>query len=291
MNFTTDQITSRIYYKSKEIFPGMMIDLEWLKDSIYTYIYNGGIIKMRHNIYEICYYFDKLMMNAADITPLVQFMSEYSTHCDEIERKYFAMKRDIYKKFPEIFTLSFTDEPEINVMEPMERQTNAPPPELPINGLVIDFMTDWRDCTENKNRMFTAICSYINNISIKISYIKSQIIKMELARCGKMSGTALDIVIHELHNQFIYWKEEIRQYILIERTLFYDATLIGRCIYSQEDSIRELLYNNYPNCSTEYPYNLPRSVINECGDNLDLWNILCKERDWGGKILRHPFAK
>ena len=288
MNFTTEQMNRKIYNKSRQVVPGMSIDIEWMKESIYTYIYEGGIIKMKHNIYDVCYYFDKLMINVVDTSPLVRFFMEYSEHCDSIEREWQEVKRDIFKKYPEIFSYSFTDEPEIYVMEPMERQTNAPPPDMPSIGLVIDFMKNWRDCTNHKNQMLSAICSYINNLAGQISYTKSQLIKMELGRGGEMSGTALDIVIHEMHNQLIELTAEMRRYIIKERTLVYDVTVANMRHYSQETSIGRILYEHYRNCCIHVHYNLPLSVINDCMDKPDLWKILCKERGIHGDLLECP---
>jgi len=216
---------------------------------------------------------------------------EYSEHCDSIEREWQEVKRDIFKKYPEIFSYSFTDEPEIYVMEPMERQTNAPPPDMPSIGLVIDFMKNWRDCTNHKNQMLSAICSYINNLAGQISYTKSQLIKMELGRGGEMSGTALDIVIHEMHNQLIDLTSEMRRYIIKERTLVYDVTVAKMRHYSQETSIGRILYEHYRNCCTHEHYNLPQSVINDCMDKPDLWKVLCKERGIQGNLLECPGAK
>lgn len=291
MNFTTQMLNSKIYNKTHQIVPGMSIDIEWMKESIYNYIYEGGIIKMKHNIYSVCYYFDKLMMNAADTTPLVRFFMEYIEHCESIERECQEVKRDIFKKYPEIFSHSFTDEPEIYIIEPLERQTNAPPPDEPTVGLVIDFMEKWRDCTNQKNQMLSAICSYINNLAGRISYTKTQLIKMELVRRGKISGTALDIVIHEMHNQLIELTAEMRRYIIKERTLVYDVTVANMPSYSQETSVGRILYQHYRNCRTLRPYDLPQSVINDCTDKPDLWKVVCKARGICGNLLECPGAK
>jgi hypothetical protein len=291
MNFTVESMNEKIHNKSQQVVPGMSIDIEWMKDTIYTYIYEGAIIKMKDNIYSVCHYFDMLMMNAADTTPLVRFFMEYIDHCDSIENELYEVKRDIFKKLPEIFLCSFTDEPDIYIMEPIERQTNAPPPDEPTVELVIDFMTNWRDCTDHKNKILGMICSYINTLAIQISYTKSQLIKFELARCGKMSGTALDVMVNEMYNNLITLTEEMFRYIIKERTLCYDTTVVSMRYNSQETSVYKILYEHYRNCCTVYPYNLPRSVINDCADKPDLWKVVCKARGIRGNILKCPGAK
>ena len=285
---------TNILSKFQDIVPGMQIDierLEILKDFIYTYKYKNSIIRMKDYVYSICWYFDKLMMNAADTTPLIQFFMEYIDNCNETERYAIEVKRDIFEKNPDIFSINLKDEPDIFIIEPLERQTNAPPPDEPVVGLVIDFMDNWRDCTYHKNQILYATSAYIGKLSLDISYIKSQLIKLEFARCGRISGTALDVIIDEMYDKLIILNDEMRRYMIRESSLCYDKQVEEMRCYSQEQALRQIFYEHYRNFCTLYPYNLPRSVIKDCADKPDLWKIVCKERGLLGNLLKCPCAK
>ena len=54
---------------------------------------------------------------------------------------------------------------------------------------------------------------YVNDLILINQYVKTQIIKMELARYCKMSGTALDCIIHFYMNCYINNEKEINNYV------------------------------------------------------------------------------
>ena len=285
---------NNIFRKTHEIAPGMNVDVEFLEQlrhTIYTYKYNNEVIKIKDVIYSVCYYFDDLMNNVADTTPLVRFFMDFVEHCNYIEVEAMRIKKELFAKIPDIFTTVFDSDPEIFILEPLERQTNAPPPDEPSVGLVIDFMSNWRVCTYHKNQMQYATCAYVNKLANKISYVKSQIIKFELARFGKMSGTVLDILINEMFGWLIDLKDEMRKYTKRELALNYDQSVAEMRYHSHEQSISQVLFEQYRGCCTLYPYNLPRSVINDCADKPDLWNVVCKEKGIFGKVLKCPGSK
>lgn len=65
------------------------------------------------------------------------------------------------------------------------------------------------------------IMMYVCDISLRMHTLKNDIIKLELARKGSISGTALDIVINEMFLSYNDYNKELRKYSKIMDGLFY----------------------------------------------------------------------
>ena len=68
---------------------------------------------------------------------------------------------------------------------------------------------------------------YVFDLTIRIQKIKSEIIKYELARNGKQSGTVLDICVDENYVYYIELNKEFRKYNKIMASMNYYGTRVG----------------------------------------------------------------
>ena len=83
------------------------------------------------------------------------------------------------------------------------------------------------DLNYSRRRAHYYIMLYIFDLTMKMQKIKSEIIKYELARYGKQSGTALDIVINENMLHYMDLNKEFVKYNGILRKFNYYGPLVG----------------------------------------------------------------
>ena len=88
---------------------------------------------------------------------------------------------------------------------------------------------------------------YLNDLILQNQYLKIQIIKMELARYGKISGTAIDCIIHFYMDCYIINQKEINNYLKIMNELNLDQISIKLMQISYLEK-----YHNYYNNISKY---------------------------------------
>jgi hypothetical protein len=83
------------------------------------------------------------------------------------------------------------------------------------------------DLNYSRRRAHYYIMLYIFDLTMKMQKIKSEIIKYELARYGKQSGTVLDVIINENMLHYMDLNKEFVKYNGILRTFNYYGPLVG----------------------------------------------------------------
>jgi hypothetical protein len=91
----------------------------------------------------------------------------------------------------------------------------------------INFMHSLVDLNNSLRRQHFYVMLYVFDLTMRIQKIKSEIIKYELARNGKQSGTVLDICVDENYVYYIELNKEFRKYNKIMASMNYYGTRIG----------------------------------------------------------------
>ena len=265
-------------YLFQNIIQNMLIDTSMfgeLKTLIYTYRYSGELVNIKNFIYPVCYYLENLLNYAQNADIVIDFLNDYIEYHNLLEKH-----AECVKKFLNIDDF-------LSIPLPLERQTNAPPPEEPQNEKIILFKNYLYDCIYLQNNILHTIDCYLDEISVDMNYTQKTILKLDIVRGGNQIGDVIDIIINDMRIKYLNLNKKLIQLYQVRSGSLHDVTF--SCNASQENSIRKLIYTYHKNLCTIYPYELPSSVIVDCYDKPDLWNKLCKKINiMTGNILPCP---
>lgn len=265
-------------YLFQNIIQNTLIDTSMfgeLKTLIYTYMYSGERVNIKNFIYPVCYYLEDLLNYAQNVEIVTDFLNDYIEYHNLLEKH-----ADYVKKFLNIDDF-------LSIPLPLERQTNAPPPEEPTNEKIILFKRQLYDCIYLQNNILHTIDYYLDEISVDMNYTQKIILKLDIVRCENQIGEGGDILINDMRIQYLNLNKKLIQLYRIRSGTLHDVTF--SCNASQEKSVSKLIYTYHKNLCTIYPYELPTSVIVDCYDKPNLWNILCKKKNiMTGTILPCP---
>lgn len=265
-------------YLFQNIIQNTLIDTSMfgeLKTLIYTYMYSGERVNIKNFIYPVCYYLEDLLNYAQNVEIVTDFLNDYIEYHNLLEKH-----ADYVKKFLNIDDF-------LSIPLPLERQTNASPPEEPTNEKIILFKRQLYDCIYLQNNILHTIDYYLDEISVDMNYTQKIILKLDIVRCENQIGEGGDILINDMRIQYLNLNKKLIQLYRIRSGTLHDVTF--SCNASQEKSVSKLIYTYHKNLCTIYPYELPTSVIVDCYDKPNLWNILCKKKNiMTGTILPCP---
>lgn len=143
-------------------------------------------------------------------------------HCENLHKlaKYESIKADaIHDSIVQIINKRYTYNDKISY--PRNLLTSG----YVFNEHSISYCLN--DLNHSRRRAHYYIMLYIFDLTMKMQKIKSEIIKYELARYGKQSGTALDIVINENMLHYMDLNTEFIKYNGILRKFNYYGPLVG----------------------------------------------------------------
>lgn len=268
-------------YSFQTIVPNMTIDEEKFSELfnvLYTYMCCGRQIRLSHHIYSICYYLDNLIMHASNPSIVHRNLKDYNVHMEYILAREQQICAMLYGKADCV--LYDSDKASYYLYDvpfPLERQTNAPPPDEPIQPLVIEFKETALRLANVNARIVSALSYYSNRLAQNMSRIKRDIFKYELVRNGKLSGTPLDIIVDNLYLDYRKIQDEMMSILRIKKE-FHCDNVFNDEPYTQECHCRAILGDMNRKMLTCHPYNLPASVIEECRFKPELWEKLCTTR-------------
>lgn len=136
---------------------------------------------------------------------------------NELKVKSKKMKLKINKKIP-IYSTDDIDDTDYDDMTtrsigPIERHVHGLDDGLhDDNDNVIKIMAQLQFRKNTVERLYHLFNIYVNILTIKIQFLKSQIFKMEIARKGQQSGTVLDLIIYNYLDEYINVDKEFRYY-------------------------------------------------------------------------------
>ena len=265
-------------YIFQDITPNMLIDINRfgeLKNLIYTYKYSNNLIKMKNYLYTVCYYLEELLLNAQNAEIVTDFLNDYKEYYNLLEKHADTVKK----------TLCIDDL--LMMPIPLERQTNAPPPEEPHHEAIVSFKMRLSDCTHLQHSMLYTIEYHLDKLSVEMNYTQKMILKLDIVRGGKQVNNPIDIMINEMRVKYVEMNKKMMEFYRMKSGILHDSTFTFEP--SQEYSIRTAIYTYYINLCTIYPYGLPSSVIVDCYGKPGLWEKLCKEKCFmTGKTLPCP---
>ena len=268
-------------------------------DNIYDYSNINENMNLSGCIYRICEYLDNLLdgpHNEMTKNFLMSFSLYYDKNTELIEK----MESYFYKLIPE--NMFYFKEDYFNgdiccndvsmeedrkpvfrrLPKLIERQINyTPPPHR--NHEILTFISQLLKYIDDNDSLYSNINYYVYKITLELMEIHSNIMKLELVRNGKYSGTALDIVINYLHDGLLEKQKECRYWIKfiskIPKQVQYNYYENKDYSYCKELHIKRgiMEYNHI--------YGLPISVLLESAHNPHLWKYVNRKK------LRHSIFR
>ena len=187
-----------------------------------------------HEFYHISYFLvilKQLFMNDNYLIGLSKynlFLEELRTYIIFLNNKMIKIKKDMFKKIPYYFTRFnyIINEYDIipfcyveKTISRINQNINDEKELLRVNNLFFETKSILR-------KSYYYYLLYVDDLTIQNQYLKSQIIKMELARYCKISGTVLDYIIYFYMDCYKTNQKEINNYMRYMINLQLDKTSI-----------------------------------------------------------------
>ena len=187
-----------------------------------------------HEFYHISYFLvilKQLFMNDNYLIGLSKynlFLEELRTYIIFLNNRMTKIKKDMFKKIPYYFTRFnyIINEYDIipfcyveKTISRINQNINDEKELLRVNNLFFETKSILR-------KSYYYYLLYVDDLTIQNQYLKSQIIKMELARYCKISGTVLDYIIYFYMDCYKTNQKEINNYMRYMINLQLDKTSI-----------------------------------------------------------------
>ena len=187
-----------------------------------------------HEFYHISYFLvilKQLFMNDNYLIGLSKynlFLEELRTYIIFLNNRMIKIKKDMFKKIPHYFTRFnyIINEYDIipfcyveKTISRINQNINDEKELLRVNNLFFETKSILR-------KSYYYYLLYVDDLTIQNQYLKSQIIKMELARYCKISGTVLDYIIYFYMDCYKTNQKEINNYMRYMINLQLDKTSI-----------------------------------------------------------------
>ena len=143
------------------------------------------------------------------------FLEEINNYIIFLNNRMIKIKKDMFKKIPHYFTRFNYIDSEYDIIPfcYVERTISGINQNLNDEAELISVNNLFFECKSIIRKSYYYYWLYVDDLTIQNQYLKSQIIKMELARYGKMSGTVLDCIIHFYIECYINNQKEINNYV------------------------------------------------------------------------------
>lgn len=248
-------------------------------DNIYNYSNIHEDINRTTSMYSICAYLDNLL-DGPQHEMASSFLMSFSLYFEKNKSRMEKMALYFYDLIPEcMFYLSENEQPHFHrLLKPIERQTNYQPPDHRNNEILV-FNSQLSEYIDDNNSLHSGINYYIDKITLEIMELHSSIMVLELARYGKYSGTALDIIINNIHDDLMKKQSEIKSWISFVSTIPKQNTETS--IENHDYSLCSQLHIKRQILDYNHTYGLPKSVLLEAAHNPHLWKYVNRKK------LRH----
>lgn len=188
----------------------------------------------RHEFYRISYFLvmlKQLFMNDNYLIGLSKynlFLEELRTYIIFLNNRMTQIKKDMFKKIPYYFRRFNYIKNEYDIIpfcyvektiSEINQNINDEKELIRVNNIFFESKSILR-------QSYYYYLLYIDDLTIQNQYLKSQIIKMELARYCKISGTVLDYIIYFYMDCYIINQKEINNYVSYMNDLQLDKTSI-----------------------------------------------------------------
>ena len=188
----------------------------------------------RNELYHISYFLVKLkqlFMNDNYLIGLSKynlFLEELNSYIIILNNRMTKIKKDILKKISHYFTRFNYINSEYDIIPfcYVERTISGINQNLNDEAELIGVNNLFYECKSILRKSYYYYLLYVDDLTIKNQYLKSQIIKMELARNCKISGTVLDYIINFYFDCYINNQKEINKYVKLMNEFRLDKSSI-----------------------------------------------------------------
>ena len=228
--------------------------------------------------YTVSYYIEDLIENCETVSrnKVFEFLESYDAYAKATHKKREVLRTWMHSKIPEYFSDYFQNGiMDIYFHMRLERQTNAPPPEEPRLREVQRFKDNFLSVIENNKYMYAYVLLYTRELTYKMNYIKSILFKYDLARNGKPSGTALDIIVNDYYLSYIDTQDELLKWVRQLKTMIYfEETNMLYYIDSCTRYDKNHYFQKYFKKEFSHLYQLPMSVLEEAAHEPSIWKYV-----------------
>lgn len=129
--------------------------------------------------------------------------------CVMLDTKRELLKREMLKKIPQYFI-----DADIPHLRPIERHVRGLDDEQygENHPNVLNIMYNLVMNRELVRKIHRYLYLYVYELTIKMQYVKSQLFKLEFAKKGLHTGTALDFIVHYYMDMYMELDKEFRHY-------------------------------------------------------------------------------
>ena len=240
----------------------------------YSNIYEN--MNLSTSLYYICDYFDNLL-DGPQREMVTSFLMSFSLYYDKNKSRMESLELYFYDLIPDyMFFCSEDEKPYFHrVFKPLERQTNYQPPNHRHNEILV-FKSQLSMYIDDNISIYSGINHYINKVTLEIMELHSNILVLELARYGKQTGTALDIVINYLYDGLTEKKRVCRHWCSFVSEI--PMQHIEKIDDNHDYSLCSQLHKKRQILDYNHTYGLPNSVLLESAHNPHLWKYVNKKK-------------
>ena len=222
---------------------------------LYFYKLFNSQINVDDNINLICSFIDKLLINPLYESKIKKILINYETYSNKVKKDLNELKLYMEKEIPSKVEYAYPS-------YPLKRQCNIDFLYTIKNSLTYRFKESYLKTSHNHHCIANYINIYLDELTIRINYIKNEIIKIELCinKSKKSKSTDILSILNQNNmNNYIEYKKLLNFWLKKHSELVYDSTINFNS--NSPSKYYEIINNYQTTLNSSYYSSIKRELV------------------------------